>query len=428
MFSCDSSCTLSAPWCAQGSQALASLNQGERPSLTLSRFATSQALPAQAWELLSSQAKLGLSRAYLNALESVSAEGSHHYLLFEGTEGLMGLAHLERVSFKGPSVSSLVARRAPLASRLLSQLRPAAEPLDVELLMCGSGAPGLGPSVAFASGLSEAKQRAVMSLVAQEAQRLMRESRGGAAPLSAVLIQGLSEGSAATELERGGLTRFEAEPSMALKLDSGWGSFEELLEDFSSKYRVKARRAEQGASALEQLEFSAAQLRERSARLEALYRQVTARARFCVSGGELASLAELLERLPEQVKVYGYLLQGELIGFRVSLRQGGTLYAHLVGLDYAHNRERSLYPKMLNDYLREGIERGCERVDFGRTAAEIKSTLGAEPHPTALYLAHAHPLVQASLPALSRRIELPIEKQHLPFKASWYEAQGRSRS
>lgn len=78
MFSCDSSCTLSAPWCAQGSQARASLNQGERPSLTLSRFATSQALPAQAWELLSSQAKLGLSRAYLNALESVSAEGAPH--------------------------------------------------------------------------------------------------------------------------------------------------------------------------------------------------------------------------------------------------------------------------------------------------------------------------------------------------------------
>ena len=53
--------------------------------------------------------------------------------------------------------------------------------------------------------------------------------------------------------------------------------------------------------------------------------------------------------------------------------------AHFIGIDYSKNKEFAIYPRILNDYVRLGIETKSNQINLGRTASEIKSTLGAKP-------------------------------------------------
>ena len=102
--------------------------------------------------------------------------------------------------------------------------------------------------------------------------------------------------------------------------------------------------------------------------------------------------------------------------FEVSLLSDHKLIAYLVGLDYHYNREHSIYPRILNDYLQEAIEFGAEQVDFGRTASEIKTTLGAQPVHSGILLQHRYPLMQCALPLIANQVGQESFKVHQPFK------------
>jgi hypothetical protein len=50
-----------------------------------------------------------------------------------------------------------------------------------------------------------------------------------------------------------------------------------------------------------------------------------------------------------------------------------------VGIDYEFNKSHSIYSSMLYEYVRLGIQMRKKWVMFGRTAGEIKTTIGAFP-------------------------------------------------
>jgi predicted N-acyltransferase len=285
-------------------------------------------------------------------------------------------------------------------------------PLDARLLVCGGSAASQGPALHISPNVDRAQ---ALKVIATEAQAIMRASVGPR-PILAVLFQGAPELGALSGLTQAGFTRFESDPSLALTLDPRWVDFDDLLASLTSKYRVKAKRADALSSELEQVALDAQGARLWREALHATYEQVTERATFCVRATELDALPELLEAQPERYSLSAYLAQDELIGFRLSVHEGDTLYAQLVGINYEKNRTFGLYPRMLNDYIREGLERGCRVVDLGRTAGEIKSTLGALPSATELYLTHAHPLMSWALPYIAQRVTPATHKQHQPFK------------
>jgi hypothetical protein len=51
--------------------------------------------------------------------------------------------------------------------------------------------------------------------------------------------------------------------------------------------------------------------------------------------------------------------------------------AHFLGVDASYNREHQVYLNILYDLVNLGIESQSERIDFARTALEIKSSVGA---------------------------------------------------
>ncbi|HNL10882.1 MAG TPA: hypothetical protein PKM44_10245, partial [Turneriella sp.] len=79
-----------------------------------------------------------------------------------------------------------------------------------------------------------------------------------------------------------------------------------------------------------------------------------------------------------QFSFYGYFLDNRLVAFRSSLDAADRLIAHYVGFESGVNAEQKIYQRMLYDYVAEGIEKKLPAIHLGRTALEIKSTVGAE--------------------------------------------------
>jgi nucleoside-diphosphate-sugar epimerase len=93
----------------------------------------------------------------------------------------------------------------------------------------------------------------------------------------------------------------------------------------------------------------------------------------------------------------GYYLENQLVGFTTVIRHGNELETYFLGYDDTIQREKMLYLNMLYDIIGCGIIQGFERIILGRTALEIKSSIGAIPVQLNGLMRHTYSLVHRNL-------------------------------
>jgi hypothetical protein len=90
--------------------------------------------------------------------------------------------------------------------------------------------------------------------------------------------------------------------------------------------------------------------------------------------------------------------------------------AHLIGLNYETNKSHSLYLNMLYQYVEDSISAQVKVLDLGRTAMEIKSTVGAIPVDLSVYLKLKNPLLNGLACMLAGSSSSEAWVQRHPFK------------
>lgn len=196
-----------------------------------------------------------------------------------------------------------------------------------------------------------------------------------------------------------------ADPVMRISIPEKWASTEDYLASLTSKYRVRYRRARTKLSGISRRRLSADEVAQYRDQLYDCFRQVSSGASFNVASvradyfpwlarvrqpsaqGVATSMATtpyLAEDQPEgpssaaAVRFEGYFNEaGVLIGFTTAIPNGNTIHAHFLGLENEYNGSHHLYHNMLFDLLETAIEEGFRTLDYGRTALEIKSSVGA---------------------------------------------------
>ena len=123
------------------------------------------------------------------------------------------------------------------------------------------------------------------------------------------------------------------------------------------------------------------------------------------------------ENLGDSYILKGYWLEGKLVGFLSGIISRNTLDAHFVGIDYDLNRELAIYQRMLYDYIEMAITQRVKWLNFGRTASEIKSSVGAVPQEMTIYLRHRKHLPNKILSLFLNKIKPTEFNQKFPFKA-----------
>jgi hypothetical protein len=189
------------------------------------------------------------------------------------------------------------------------------------------------------------------------------------------------------------------------------------MNDLSSKYRVRARKVLSVSHNIHQKELSLEDIQSQRTSLEKLYNNVVNHVAFNMATLNIDFFEQMKNLYGEACTMYGYYLNEEMVSFACLFHvDPATLHVHYVGLDYEINKAYKLYNRMLLDFVRFAIEHKVQKVHFGRTATEIKSTIGAEPNPLQAYLKMSNSGVNAVVPYLLKRIKPQEYIARNPFR------------
>lgn len=237
-------------------------------------------------------------------------------------------------------------------------------------------------------------------------------------PLHAIFIKDFLQTSRkyTDKFEDCGFTAMHVEPNMIIRLSPDWNSFEDYKQTLKSKYRVKANKADKTSTQLEARLLSDSDLVHYKNELQQLYENTIANADFNAQVLNLDTYVKLRSIYRNDFIVKAYFLENELVGFLSALANNHHLDAHFIGLNYKLNKQYAIYPRILNDYVRLGIEKNASFINLGRTASEIKTTIGAEPVNLTCYIKHKNPIINLLIKPFVKRVQLKEFKQHFPFK------------
>ncbi len=210
---------------------------------------------------------------------------------------------------------------------------------------------------------------------------------------------------------------FPFSPNMILDLRSEWDSFEAYLDAMSTKYRTRAKRAEKKLSGLKYLEMDVQMIENQQDTIYNLYNKIANGADFNYTFIHKKYFIELKKALGDAYRIIGCYNQNELVGFFTTIYNFDELETGFIGFDEKYNASHQIYLNFLYEMVKIGIEAGVKKVVFSRTALEIKSSIGAEPHFMQTYLKAQSPILNRFMPRVVAAIAPKQEwQQRKPFK------------
>ncbi len=173
--------------------------------------------------------------------------------------------------------------------------------------------------------------------------------------------------------------RFSVQPNMKLRIKGNWKTAEDYLNDFSKKYRLRARTAKKKLQTIEKQELDFDSVKRYQQAMNHLYHNVVDNASFNMFFLAENHFEKMKENLADKFKVFAYFSGEELVGFYTLIVNNDDIDTYFLGYHKELQKEKQIYLNMLLDMVEFGIIHQFERIIFGRTALEIKSTIGAEP-------------------------------------------------
>jgi hypothetical protein len=168
-----------------------------------------------------------------------------------------------------------------------------------------------------------------------------------------------------------------AEPFMILTLKPQWKQFDDYINAFSSKYRVRTKKIFSDTQHYT-LQFLDSQDDPSWVNSCGDLLALSLRDKTLAIGRDLPKLLRCYkESLSEKFKVIGMFNQNKLIGFISFIIDDKKIFAMHLGLENNQAQHAQLYQRLLYEIVHEAFKRNVHFINFGRTGAEIKSTLGA---------------------------------------------------
>jgi len=273
-------------------------------------------------------------------------------------------------------------------------------------------------------GSGEAAYRFVAGVAPDEAARAVDRAvrRGPSGPggrrPAVVLVKDFRVADAAGPVGGGASWRpgwfdLEFDPVMQVPIGKDWMEFADYLGALRTKARTKVNRIAVCSEECVFEELGLAEVQNRAVALHALYLEVYGGAAFRLGGLHAEDLVRMKERWGEAFRVVSIRHEGEEVGFFCGFRGEDCIEAFMVGFHPGFHRELALYQRMLIEFIRWGVETGRPVVNLGRTALDIKSSVGALPVRMAMAVRFRNPLLHfaARLAACLSQPKRPELKQ-----------------
>ena len=204
---------------------------------------------------------------------------------------------------------------------------------------------------------------------------------------------------------------------MIFELQNQWKTNTEYIEALTKKYRDQYKRAHKKFEGIETRELSLDEIILKENRIYELYFHVAKNAPFNTFFLAKNHFSSFKRQCGPKFIFVGYYLKNELVGFHTLLVNGKTLETYFLGYDEQIQKEKMLYLNMLYNMTQFGIENQFKKIIFGRTALEIKSSIGAKPVIMSGFIYHTNKWINRILPKIFPNLEPSLVwQQRHPFK------------
>ncbi|MBN8643139.1 MAG: GNAT family N-acetyltransferase [Flavobacteriales bacterium] len=210
---------------------------------------------------------------------------------------------------------------------------------------------------------------------------------------------------------------FNAQPNMIFYLDEKWKNADDYIAAFSKKYRDQYKRAHKKFDGIQVKNLTYEEIARHEKTLYNLYHYVAKNAPFNTFFLSENHFSTMKKQCQSNFLLFGYFLGEKLVGFHTLLLNGTVLETYFLGYDAEVQKENMLYLNMLYNMTEFGIEHGFKKIIFGRTALEIKSSIGAVPVKMSGFLYHNNSLINKYISKIFPRLEPEMEwQQRHPFR------------
>jgi Acetyltransferase (GNAT) domain len=176
------------------------------------------------------------------------------------------------------------------------------------------------------------------------------------------------------------------DPIMEMAIRPHWNNFEDYISDLSSKYRQRYQQVKKKLATCEVRVMKTDELIERKEEIDRLYLAVQMKSPVRLIMHDSDYLISLSKRLKSKIEFKGIFENGKLLAFMAGIRDHNHFEAHHIGIDYEYNKSHNLYQNLLYEYIEMAILAKSPLLSFGRTALEMKTTVGAVAHTYHAYI------------------------------------------
>jgi hypothetical protein len=353
-------------------------------------FEKAENIPATQWELITDAKTVFLEPAYLRIIEKSGHAGlSCRYVLVYHKTHPIGVIYFQIVDFNAGifgdllnnQVESIRSKRMNIFERYIQSNR---NEVLLRLFTCGNNL--ISGEYGFLFKKEISKKRA-NELVLKITDIVSKEEklRG---TISAILLKDFyTPLKPASLLEGEKYSEFFVEPNLVVQIPENVNSLSEYIGHFSKKYRNRAKNVFKSLEGIQIRSLDQQEIKSHEKELYQLYEQVFDKARFKLIKLPELYFSDVKAFYRERFKIKAFFLKDKIIAFASNfLMFDDTVEAHYIGLDYQLNATYNLYQNILYCMIEEAIHHKRGKVNLGRTAAEIKTTVGAKPEDLLCYI------------------------------------------
>lgn len=261
------------------------------------------------------------------------------------------------------------------------------------------------------------KKSIICQSIPQVIEAIKSDVENSGNDICAVIVKDFFDASSIENVLIGeGFSSLPMDPEMIFHVNKNWNSFEDYLNSLSAKYRLRSN------NSLKKLEkviirfLSQAEIEKFKNEMYELYLQVqqNASVRLVKAGPDY--FANLQKMLPGNFYVKAFFLDNKMIAFMSGIHFNGSHEAHLIGMEYSMNKSLLIYQNILYSFIKDAIELKSAQLFFGRTALEIKTTVGAKAYPLHTYFRMNNSLLNGMIKPLVKRSKQEEWTPRDPYK------------
>ncbi|MBA2610424.1 MAG: hypothetical protein H0U95_00540 [Bacteroidetes bacterium] len=349
---------------------------------SFSLYEKASALPEKDWEAISKKNTIFLEKEFLKIVETgeyTKLMSRYVIVYFKGEP--CGIIYFQIVDFKAGvfgnlldhQVESIRSKRLNLFEKYIDSNK---DEVLLRLFTCGNNLVSGEYGFLFDKKISKDQAHALLLKITDIVSKEEKLAR----TISAILLKDFHSPLMPTELfEDEGYSDFFVEPNLIVEIPENVDSVSAYTALFSKKYRNRAKSIFKSIEGVEIKYLNKNEIKLHEKELYKLYEGIFEKAKFKLIKLPQNYFSSVKTIYENDFTVKAFFHENKIIAFASSfLMPDKSLEAHYIGFDYELNNQFNLYQNILYAMLDEAIKNKRTKVNLGRTAAEIKTTVGAK--------------------------------------------------